>query len=185
MNFKISSTKPLSTLCRDNGFLFWEDLVNHVQNLPYGRNSKRDDFSLVIKEKKGSCSSKHAFLAAVAKENNQTNIQLILAMYKMNSQNTNIGNSLENSGLTYIPEAHCYLKINDLRQDITSANSSLEKLKKDILSEEVITPEQVINFKIKYHQDFIKKWIVKENISLSFDKVWSLREKCIQYLSEN
>ena len=185
MNFNITSLKPLSTLSRDNGFLFWNDLVQHIKNLPYGRNSKRDDFSLVLKEQKGSCSSKHAFLAEVARENNIDKIQLVLAIFKMNNSNTNIGNSLENSDIDYIPEAHCYLKINNQNLDITSSNSSSEKIKDDILSEKIITPNQVIDFKVSYHQNFIKNWIIQKNIKLSFEEVWYLREKCIEYLSKN
>ena len=124
--YPLSSTKPLSTLTRESGFIFWEDLVLHIQNLPYGRNSNRTDLSLILKEQKGSCSSKHAFLAEVAKENLQNNIQLILGLYQMNTKNTLIGNSLKGSGLTYIPEAHCYLKINNQRVDVTSKNTSFK-----------------------------------------------------------
>jgi hypothetical protein len=40
----------------------FEALIEKVKNIPYGRNSNRTDFSLVISENKGTCSSKHAFL---------------------------------------------------------------------------------------------------------------------------
>lgn len=185
MNFKITAEKPLSNLVRSQGFLYWESLVEFVQQLPYGRNSNRYDLSLVIKEQKGSCSSKHAFLAAIAEENAVSQIQLILGMYEMNSQNTKIGDSLENTGLTYIPEAHCYLKIGGKRVDITSANASFSKIEDVILSERSIQPNQVSEFKVDYHQQFIKKWIVHNHIQLTFEEVWGICERCIAYLSGN
>ena len=40
----------------------FEELIVKVKNLPYGRNANRYDFSLVLSENKGTCSSKHAFL---------------------------------------------------------------------------------------------------------------------------
>ena len=185
MNFKITANQPLSTLVRNNNLLSWKDIVCHIQNLPYGRNANRYDLSLVIKEQKGSCSSKHAFLAELARENNIQNISLILGIYKMNSENTNIGKTLENSGLHYIPEAHCYLKINQQRHDITTTNASFEKLKDVILTEKTIQPKQVSEFKVNYHKQFIKDWIIKENIPVSFEEVWKFREQCIAFLSKN
>ncbi len=185
MNFPITASKQLSKLTRELEIHNWGNLVNYVQKLPYGRNENRTDLSLVLKEKKGSCSSKHAFLREVAIENSQTNIQLVLAIYKMNAKNTNIGDVLEGSGLEYIPEAHCYLKINGERIDVTSNNASFKKIEKEIISEIIISPDQVADFKVKYHQDFIKTWILEKKIQKTFDEIWETREGCIQYLSEN
>ncbi|WP_075344156.1 hypothetical protein [Tenacibaculum agarivorans] len=185
MNFKIQANKPLSLLVNDNGLFFWKDVVNHVKKLPYGRNSNRYDLGLVIQEEKGSCSSKHAFLAEIAKENSITSIELILGIYKMNSDNTAIGDTLINAGVAYIPEAHCYLKINGTRLDITSENTAFDTIKKDILLEKVIVPNQVSEFKVIFHKQFIKDWIKKEKSNMSFADIWTLREKCITYLSQN
>ena len=42
----------------------------------------------------------------------------------MNNLNTpKIGETILESGLEYIPEAHCYLKLNNQRIDITNYNS--------------------------------------------------------------
>lgn len=105
--------------------------MKYIHSLPYGRNANRHDFSLVLKEKKGTCSSKHALLREVAALNDVPNVRLIIGMYKMSEHNTpNIGDGLSKSGLDYIPEAHCYLMIDKKRVDLTTNNSEFLKIEK-------------------------------------------------------
>lgn len=158
----------------------WSGLLDYVKALPYGRNANREDFSLVLKEERGSCSSKHALLKKVAQLNNIGNVKLIMSLYKMNHLNTpKIGNTILENGLEYIPEAHCYLMLNHRRYDLTSANASIHHLIHDVLEETEIEPEQVNTFKIDYHKDFLKKWIAEGATDLSFEQVWAIREQCI------
>lgn len=185
MSYKLTSNKKLTTLITSFNIFSWDELLKFIQQLPYGRNANRYDVSLVITEQKGSCSSKHAFLKAVADENDIPNIQLILGIYTMNSDNTNIGTTISDAGLSYIPEAHCYLKIDGVHTDITSEGSSFNNIKDVILEEIEIEPHQVADFKIEYHKEFIKKWISEGNINLTFNEVWAIRERCISYLSNN
>lgn len=182
-NKQFISKEQFTTLAKKKNLYTWEELLLYIQKLPYGRNSNRHDLSLVIVEEKGTCSSKHAFLKAIAEENKIPNIQLILGMYKMNNSNTNIGTTIIDNGLNYIPEAHCYLKINGTRVDITSNDSSFEKIEKDLLSEREINPSDISEFKVTYHINYLKKWIKQKRISMSFDEVWNIRERCIAYLS--
>jgi hypothetical protein len=165
------------------GISNWNDVLLHVKNIPYGRNSNREDLSLVLKENKGSCSSKHAFLKEIANQNNIPNVQLIIGIYKMNESNTKIGTILSENAIDYIPEAHCYLNINGERLDYTTGSSSFEKIKNDLLEETEIESHQVGEFKIKYHQDFVKKWLIDNKSNFSFNEIWTVREKCIAYLS--
>lgn len=164
----------------------FRELIETVKNIPYGRNSNRYDFSLVLSENKGTCSSKHAFLKEFANKNNIENVQLFIGVFKMNEENTpKIGNILTTSNLRYIPEAHCYLKINDVTIDVTSKESFYDKIKNEILIEIEIEPEQVIEYKVYYHQQFIKKWIIENKINKSFEEIWKIRENCIKNISEN
>jgi hypothetical protein len=39
-----------------------------VQELPYGYNSDRDDLMILFKERMGTCTTKHAVIAALAQE---------------------------------------------------------------------------------------------------------------------
>lgn len=181
----LSSNDYFTELVKDKGIHIWSDLIEFTRQLPYGRNLNREDLSLVIKENKGTCSSKHAFLKKVADLNNIKNVKLILGIYRMNNLNTpKIGKVISESGLDYIPEAHCYLKLNNQRIDITSTNSNFEFIKNDIIDEIEITPEQVASFKVNYHKDFLIKWIKENNINLTFNEVWRIRERCIKKLEQ-
>lgn len=184
MKHRLNSSKVLTQELLHIGIYTWEDLIVYVSSLPYGRNSNREDFSLVLKEQKGSCSSKHALLLQVAIENKLSNVQLILAMYKMNEINTpGIGADISEGSLPYIPEAHCYLKINGIRVDLTSKTSDIKRIEMDILNEIEIAPKQVVVWKVGYHKQYIKEWLISEGIQKTFEEVWSIRERCIQNLT--
>ncbi len=161
----------------------FESLIEKVKHIPYGRNSNRSDFSLVLSENKGTCSSKHAFLKDFANQNKIENVKLFIGIYKMNEQNTKIGSILSDNNMDYIPEAHCYLSIDNQYVDVTTKDSDFEKLKNDILEEIEIEPFQVVDFKVNYHKEFIKKWLIENNIKFTFDEIWEIREQCIKSLS--
>ena len=163
----------------------FQETINFVKKLPYGRNSNRHDFSLVISENKGTCSSKHAFLKQFADKNNIPNVKLYIGIYRMNEQNTKIETLLTDNNLKYIPEAHCYLKIDGQIVDVTSIDANFDKIKKDLIEEIEIEPYQVVDFKIDYHKKFIKKWLVESNSKFTFEKIWRIREKCIKKISGN
>ncbi len=182
---KLNSQGFLSQQSRALGIEDWPSLMAHIQKLPYGRNTHRNDLSLVLTENRGTCSSKHAFLKSVAIENNLHDVHLVLGLYKMNQTNTaGIGNILIDAGLDYIPEAHCYLRINGMQRDLTTLQADFSNIEKDLMLEKEITPDQITEFKVIYHKEFIKKWIKKESIPLAFDTIWQLREQCIEALSK-
>lgn len=112
MNPKLSANKALTKLAISKGITHWESLVAYIKQLPYGRTSNREDLSLVFKEQQGTCSSKHALLAAIAKENALSEVQLVLVMYRMNGINTpKVERTLSQYKLSYIPEAHTVIKV--------------------------------------------------------------------------
>jgi len=184
-DIKLISKDDLTTFVKMEGIESWEQLIEIVKNLPFGRNSNRTDFKLVIKEQKGSCSSKHSFLKKIAELNNIPNIELVLGIYKMNKSNTpNIGNVLTDNSLDFIPEAHCYLKIHGKRTDVTTLQSDIENVEKDIIQEVEIQPEQVIEYKVEFHKIFLRNWILENKLKMNFDELWGIREKCIENLSK-
>lgn len=184
MDFEFTSNSTFTKKLKDYGIHDFQSLLFFVKQLPYGRNTNRKDLYLVISESKGTCSSKHAFLKTVADENNFTEVNLILGMYKMTESNTSkIFPILSENNLEYIPEAHCYLKYRNERIDATSATSDFAKIENDILEEIEIQPEQVSGFKIKFHQKYLKNWIQKEKIDFKFEEIWAIREKCIKNIS--
>ena len=120
-NFKIQSKKAISKLCLNLGLKTFADTCVYVRAIPYGRNSNRTDFSLVLSEQKGTCSTKHALLSQLAIENNANDIKLTIGIYKMHHNNTmGIKNVLLDHNLKYIPDAHTYLTINKQLFDFTN-----------------------------------------------------------------
>ena len=183
MNFIIQPGK-ISGLFLERGIPDFQQAASFIRSLPYKRNSSKTDVSIVLRENCGTCSTKHAVLAALAIENKVPGVQLMLGMFRMNSANTpRTGNVLENAGLNYIPEAHNYLRMNGEILDCTVAGEGFSFLN-DLLEEKEILPSQVGDYKVSYHQDFLRRWL-NENpaIKLTFAELWAIREQCIQNLS--
>lgn len=183
MDFPLQANDDTTQLLLLKGITTWEAALKCIREIPYGRNTNRADFSLVLTENKGTCSSKHALLKVIALNNTIPNVDLVIGMYKMTESNTKIGTHLSDTTLDYIPEAHCYLKINNHIVDVTTLHSEYEKIQHDLLMEVTIEAHQVVDYKIQFHQDFIKKWIVQNKITHTFEEIWTIREKCIQHLS--
>ena len=184
LDYYLKSDDTLTALVRSQGIDTWHQLTSFIQNLPYGRNSNRTDFGLVISEMKGTCSSKHALLKSIADLNQVPDIQLVIGIYRMTQLNTpGIGSALGDNTMTYIPEAHCYLKIKGERTDLTSTQSEFEKIEKYIIEEMTILPEQVATFKVTYHKNFIQKWLQDNDSKLDLEEIWRIRETCIMNLS--
>lgn len=184
MEIQLESSDPLTIDIVESGVVSWEDLIRCVKTFHYGRNSNRSDLSLVWTERRGSCSSKHAFLKHVADLNEIPNVELILCMYKMTSQNTaKVGEVLDEFNLDYLPEAHCYIRFGGEAIDVTTMTSKFSSIAADVLEEQIIQPEQVTEFKVDYHRDFMKKWGEEHQHEASFDELWAIREKCILALT--
>ena len=84
--------------------------------------------------------------------------------------------------MNYLPEAHCYLKLNNTRFDFTTKNSHIKNLMNDILEEREIEPEQVNVFKVELHKKYLKNWMAENSTDMSFEEIWGIREKCIKKL---
>lgn len=170
-----------SDLFKGFGIKTFREALTYIQNLPYGRNSQRDSFELVLIEKKGSCSSKHALLAELAIENQWKDVELICGIFLMSPTTHPILTShFQNKPYDAIPEAHCYLKINGERLDLTSKQSSIKNIETKIVREQRIEPHQVVEWKVLTHKDYIRKYLLRNpHITLSFDEFWDEREKCI------
>ncbi len=161
--------------------------ARYVHALPYGRNSSRTDPLIVIREHRGTCSTKHALLARLALEQ-RLEIGLVIGIYRMTERNTpGVGRVLGANGLEYIPEAHCYLRYLEDRIDVTReiAGGPAEPIA-HFLYEEEISPEQIGDYKIALHQRWMREWIASPNgpRGFGFDELWKIREKCIAALGQ-
>ena len=107
----------------------------------------------MLKENRGTCSTKHAILAKLAKEQNFP-FELHMCIFKMNANNTPIIEKiLTKYNLPYIPEAHCYLYSTSDKKiiDITFQNEKTEI--ENIIHTETIKPEEIGEYKINTHKN--------------------------------
>lgn len=186
MNLPLKSSGTITQFFIKKNLLTIESILKWIQDLPYARNQDPSDFMQVLIDERGTCSTKHALVRALAIENKMENVQLLLCIYRMNINNTsNIDVMLNTFQLPYIPEAHCYLCINGTKIDITNKDSDFCKIQTDIIEEQIIQPCEIGDYKTEYHQTYIKNWIREKSIPYSFDEIWRIRELCIKALIFN
>ena len=119
INRPLTADGPITRLFRAAGAHDFPAAALHVLRLPYGRITDRSRFWLVVEEGRGTCTTKHATLAELAREQD-IDVQLMLGIYEMSERNTpGVGRVLTAHGLSYIPEAHCYLRCQGERVDMT------------------------------------------------------------------
>lgn len=183
-NFSLSLNSPLSKLLLAKGIPDFKSAIAYINQLPYGRTSDRSDYRLIIPEQTGTCSTKHAFLKQLAIENHQETVKLFIGIYQMNEANTKgVGSVLTKYQLNYIPEAHTYLKINETILDVTRTTTNETSFQDSVLAEAQILPHQIADYKVTWHQNFLKEWILTEQLPYTFEEIWNIREKCIEALS--
>ena len=85
--FFLDTGRPLGGEFAGLGLGGYRDAARHVRSLPYGRNSDRSDWRLVLAEGRGTCSTKHALLSELARENGR-HVALVLGVYEMDGGNT-------------------------------------------------------------------------------------------------
>lgn len=182
MNFKFHTSGIITQEFLKRGISNFLDAMQYVKHLPYGRNSNRENFLLVLQENKGTCSSKHALLQELAIENEFLEVKLMMGLFEMNGTSyPKIQKTLEANGLNYIPEAHNYLKIKGEIYDCTSSTSHSKDFSPYLIQEIEIQPSDVTERKIQIHQEFLKSWCSKKGFD--FVQIWKIREQCIQDLS--
>ncbi len=186
MNISLKSSGPVSTELSRRGMATFDQACQWVKNLPYKRNQDKSDIFCVFRDGGGTCSTKHALLKILAEENHLKDVKLMLGIFKMNAQNTpKIATVLQNYHLKEMPEAHNYLQIDKKILDCTRRNSSPEDFVNDLVEEIEIEPDQIIDFKIKYHKNFLQKYLQENNhIPFSVVEFWQIREECIVALQQ-
>ena len=157
--------------------------IHWIHQLPYGRNTNRSDYFSIFEELHGTCSTKHAALAALAFEHKHE-ISLIMAICKLD-HNTNkvMQEILQNLNVSYFPEAHCFIRYNTVDLDLTFPDKdTVPEL--SILQEYVINPNDIGDFKVSMHHSYIKSWMVSNKLSskYSFTEILGFREQFIASL---
>ena len=179
-NFKIKLNGNISKAFLKIKINNFQQACEYIKNIRYQRISVKSNLLLVLEEKRGTCSSKHALLKKLAEENNINDIELKIGIYKMTAKNTPGLENLIPKNISFIPEAHAYLVFYKNKLDFTRINSKPLQ-NEDILKEISLTADEMISKKDQIHKNFMKKWCQKNN--LDFNKIWLIRESCIKKLS--
>ena len=123
-NKKITSSGIISDKFLSLGINDFHEACAYVHNMPYGYNSGREDILILFKENRGSCTTKHAVIAALAVELN-LDILKHIGIYKMTEEIvTGTDEILKKYDLPYLPMIHCFLKENDISVDLTEGNNN-------------------------------------------------------------
>ena len=184
-NFNLTGGNPVSDQFLIKKIKTFHDAIRHIHNLPYGRNKNPRNIASIIREGVGTCSTKNACLKTLAEENEIHSINLTLCIFSMTEQNTpGVGRILDAYALPYVLEAHTFLSYDNVRYDFTFPGNSEKLWEPDILIETTIDPDQILDYKISYHKSILKDWIQRDNIPYTLDKMWHIREACIQALAK-
>lgn len=184
-DFEISESKgSISTAIKSLNLNTFKDVTKWVSYLDYRRNTDKDNVLCLFDELCGTCSTKHALLKRLADENGNTELKLMLGIFTMNAKNTPaIKRLLKKYKLDYIPEAHNYLRAYNYILDCTGIGINETKFELDILEEIEIQPDQITDYKVSYHRDYLDSWIKENEIPYSLDEFWKIREECIKALT--
>ncbi len=180
-NFRLQ-TGRLSQQMLKRGISDFHAAIRYVRQLPYGRTSNCRHPELLMVEKCGTRSVKHAFLVQLAYENQVDDLRLAMCTFNIDAQNTEAAAPvLSTYQIDAIPEVTCLLKYKDEIFDLTSFTDYPAF---EVMSEIEIAPLQIGNFKRRYHLNYIESWLELEKIRhYSVEKIWQIREACIQAIA--
>ena len=181
----LKKSGPITAELQAHGIDEFRTAGRYLHTLPYGRTTDRANFRLVLAERRGTCSTKHALLAALAGEQDLA-VRLTLGIYRMHERNTpGVNVILTHYGLPFIPEAHCYLTYDGQRIDITRSGTEPAEPIDHFLCEETIVPQQIGDYKVNRHQEFLRQWLAQPDANgYSFEQLWAIREACIAALAQ-
>jgi hypothetical protein len=182
LQFPVSGVSTLCHEVRSLGFISFEQLADHIRLLPYERIENSKDVCAVLREGRGTCSSKHQLLASVAQDCGRLDIQLAIGIYEMCEENTpGVDAVLRAASVTSIPEAHCYLSIEGERLDFTGlAPGSLSPFTA-LIAESMVSPSNLLDTKRRLHRNALAAWASAHGTTAEF--AWATREACIAALS--
>lgn len=158
----------------DLGIKTFKEACNYVHDIDYGYNTNYEDKMIFFKEKRGTCTSKHAVIAGLAQE---LNIPLFkhICVYKFIEEiTTGVDKILKQYEIPYVPMVHCFLVYENYRFDLTEGNRNGKK----IPINECIHSERVDPFISRKDEYFLFKKVLKE-IILPSKEMEGITEKTI------
>jgi hypothetical protein len=128
--------------------------------MEYGYNSTYDDDMILFKENKGTCTTKHAVIAGLAREL-KIPLHKNVGVYKFTEEiTTGTQEILNKYDLPYVPMVHCFLVYDKYRFDLTEGNDNGKK----ISIKEFIETREVDPFISRRDEYMWYKKVLKEKI---------------------
>jgi hypothetical protein len=160
------------------------DAIEYVYKLPYAPPSEPFNFHLVLKEGRGTCSTRHALLVALAKELDLP-INLGLAIYNLTPERfPALKDILQKFNIPYIPESHNFMVYNDKFLDITFPGDCKRLSSSGLSQVEIILPEQIMDYKVDVYKKYLEKWYQENDFSFSMEEFNEAHRQCIAKLGE-
>ncbi len=165
------------------GFSRFDLLAAHVRALPYGHAHRPGDPLAILREARGSNSSKHHLLATVAQNCGHPEVVLTLGIYAMSELTTpGIGAILNAASVNSIPQAHCYLTVDHQRLDFTGPSRASVSPLRSLTAEFFLTPDKLAERMAPLQQQALVQWATHQG--MSFEAAWALRQACLAVLPD-
>ena len=184
----ITEDNPISKTFIALGITSLQAACRYVHELPYGYNSSSDDLMILFKEKKGTCTTKHAVIGTLAQELSLP-MHKNVGIYAMTEEIVSDSNTLlDEFHLPYVPMLHCFLVYEKFRIDLTEGNRN----GKNRSIEEFLYVQQVapnISTKDEYllYRKALKDVVLKrtELSGVDLNRILRVREDGLKLLKAN
>ncbi len=190
-DFTIQAQGIISGLSLKLGLKTFRDVCEHLLHLPYRRPSSQSygtsagkTSAAVLIERCGTCSSKHGVLKALANEQGQADVELVLCLFQMTARNTpGIAKAMDAGPLFIIPELHTYIRWGDELIDVTKPGLHISDLRSAVEKEKTISLKELAQKK-EIHRKWMSDWLRSESPGVLLGQAWQQREACIAALAE-
>jgi hypothetical protein len=187
-NKSILAVGPVAREFLKLGIAQLSDAAEFVHALPYGYNSDRDDLMILFKEKMGTCSTKHAVMATLAREL-EIPIARAMGIYAMTEEIvTGTQRILDAYHLPYLPMIHCFLVYGAYRVDLTEGNKNgKNRPLDDFLYTEIVAPTISAKDEYLHYRRALQNEILTRSEMQPFDikTILHAREKGLALLKAN
>ncbi len=170
------------------GIATFHQACRHVHQMPYGYNSDRDDLMILFKEKMGTCTTKHAVIATLARELDLPVIKRVGIYAMTEALVTGTTAILDKYRLPYVPMLHCFLERAPVRVDLTEGNRNG---KNGPIDEFLFTERVAPNISEKeeyliYRKALSEKILVREEFKdMDLRRILQAREEGLKLLKAN
>jgi hypothetical protein len=105
----VTGPGPVAAKFLELGVTAFHEACTFVHKLRYGYNVDREDLMTLFREKKGTCTTKHAVIETLAEELNLP-VRKTVGIYEMTEALvTGADAILQRHHLPYLPMVHCFL----------------------------------------------------------------------------